>query len=394
MAQSTALPQLTTGLFSLGGFIAAAYLSSIQIQVEFGAKITGLLCNTDGFLNCDTAAQSGFATLAGIPISVLGVAFYAAILAVIFFGALKSSPKTPSTHDKPAPFSAPALTLTLYGLSVLYSLFLLGVSLFILQSVCPFCALLYICNIGGFAAAWMWYGHKPHHALLDQLRHLSGLFKTWAPPVFVGCFIVALLASLSIRQLSIDAQQVEHARQQEIRDARKPIEQDQYRASHSPGLGPKDAPVVLVEFSSFTCPHCAQFSGVLTELLRNYPEQVRVEFRHFPASQQPDSNAAARAGVCAHEQQKFWLLHDLMFSRAPALAEPNILSYATEAGLNADQLQTCMNSELARRIVNADIHAAQALNIQGTPTLFINGRRFDGAVPYPELEKHIKAALQ
>lgn len=377
--------QTTVGLLAIGGLIAAAYLSSITIQAEFGYTVSGLLCGINDFLDCDSAARSSFAKILGIPIAVLGVAFYTAIAAIVTL--------TTVNHNYSHPFSAPALAQTLFGFGSLYSVFLFIISVTQFGSLCPFCAILYVINILGFVAAGMWSGQKAHVTFLNQLRNLSSIFKIWAPPVFAVVFVMALLASMSIRQFSIDKRTAEYARMEAGKSSTKPLDDSRFRASHSPGIGPLDAPVVIVEFSSFTCPHCASFSETLKKVVDKYPKQVRVEFRHFPLPHEI-STIAAKAGVCAHEQRKFWPLHDKMFGNPQALSESIILGYAAELGLDADQLQACMKSELARKIVELDVSAAKKLNIVGAPTFFLNGQIFEGALGYESLERRIEGELK
>ncbi len=377
--------QTTTGLLAIGGLIAAAYLSSISIQVEFGNQVTGLLCGATEFLDCDSAAQSSFAKILGIPIAVLGVAFYTAILTLVVL--------TTPNHKFKHPFSAPALAQTLFGFGSLYSIFLFIVSVTQLSSLCPFCAILYIVNIFGFIVASMWNGQKPHITLLNQLRNISSVFKIWAPPVFAVVFAATLLASMSIREFSINKRKAEYARVEAGRSPTKPLESSKFQASHSPGIGPMDAPVVIVEFSSFTCPHCAGFSKTLKKVVEKYPKQVRVEFRHFPLSHE-NSMTAAKAGVCAHEQRKFWPLHDQMFANASALSVDDIMKYATEVGIDPAELRACMDSELAGKIIDLDSSAARRLEINGAPTFFLNGQVFEGALGYDGLEQRIEAELK
>ncbi|MFU8802330.1 MAG: thioredoxin domain-containing protein [Bradymonadaceae bacterium] len=388
MLNSQRVGRILVGLFSACGALVASYLSYIHVQGTIGEKAGGSLCNVDGFINCDAAAQSSYATILGIPIALLGLAFYAAVLVIIVLSASKKD------ESKDKAWSAPALATTLFGVSLLYSAFLLIVSLGVLESLCPFCAMLYVLNLGGFVGAWVWYGKKPHHALIGQLRDFKGVLSERTPIVFGVVFFATLLAGLSVSSISVEKGQKEQARIEAQRSASGPVEESSYRAGHSPALGPIDAPVVIVEFSNFPCPHCGRLSGVLKELLKDFPDQVRVEFRHFPFAHQEEGNLAARAGVCANEVGKFWPLHDAMFENAPALSKPAILGYARGAGLDAQALSACMDSELSRRIVQTDVSAGQKLGIQGTPTFFLNGRRIEGVLPYPELTRLVRKHLR
>lgn len=375
-------------LIAAGGALASSYLSYVHVQGRIGESVGGALCNVDSFLNCDGAAQSSFATILGVPIALLGLAFYVAILAVTVLGL------SPKEQQVRAPYSAPAIAVTLFGLSLIYSMFLLGVSLGVLRSLCPFCAVLYVLNLGGLIAAWFWYGEKPYRAALEQMRSLGGVLRERAPLVFGVVFFATLLAGISVSNLSVDKGRAVQVEVQERRAASGALDESLYRAGHAPGVGPVDAPILIVEFSNFPCPHCGRLALILKQLREDFPDQVRVEYRHLPFAQQEHGHLAARAGVCAQEQGKFWPLHDAMFAGAPALSRADILGYAGAAGLDTGALDACIDSDLARRVVETDVAAGRQLGIQGTPTFFLNGERIEGALPYPELARRVSEYLR
>lgn len=383
-SKSQPISQTATGLFAVAGLIAAAYLNSITLQVEFGNTVNGILCGITEFLDCNKAAQSPYAKNLGIPIVIFGIAFYSAITALVTL--------TTPNHDYKHPFSSSALTQTLFGFAAFYSVFLFIISIKTLNSLCPFCALLYIVNILGFISSWMWNGQNPVATLFNQLRNIPRLFKIWGTTVFIVVFIAALLLSMSVRQFTIHKRKAEYARVEAGKSPTKPLTDSQFRASHSPGLGPVDAPVVIVEFSSFTCPHCANFSKTLKKVTEKYPKQVRVEFRNLPLPH-PDSLTAAKAGVCAQEQGKFWPLHDQMFLHASELSIADIMAYAGNVGLDSHALLTCMGSEKSQELIDLDVAAAKKLNIYGAPTFFLNGQIFEGALDYDNLVRRIEAEL-
>ncbi|MEK7516485.1 MAG: DsbA family protein [Patescibacteria group bacterium] len=162
-------------------------------------------------------------------------------------------------------------------------------------------------------------------------------------------------------------------------------------SADDPALGAADAPLTIVEFADFECPFSKDESTVVRELAARYPDRVRFIYRDFPLSDiHPHAERAALAGACAHEQGKFWAMHDKMFQNALALTDSDLKRYALEIGLNAAQFDSCLLTEKYRDEVRADYEAGVAAGVRGTPTFFIAGRKVEGAIPAPIFEQIIK----
>ena len=166
----------------------------------------------------------------------------------------------------------------------------------------------------------------------------------------------------------------------------------------SPSLGPANAPVTLVEFSDFECPICRSLHDSLRGLLPNYP-QVRVIFKDFPLEQiHPWARTAALAGRCAYQQdpKAFWRLYDLIYDNQDIISAENawgkMTDFAGQSELNPDTFKACMASTEAGAAVDASRANGVLLEVNSTPTIFINGRRLVGADPHL-LEQYIKYEL-
>ncbi len=165
-------------------------------------------------------------------------------------------------------------------------------------------------------------------------------------------------------------------------------------AATGPVRGPAHAPVTLVEFSDFQCPYCAALTRTLADVLKRYPDQVKVVFRQFPLEHlHPDAMRAAQSSVCAQDQGKFWEMHDQLF-KGGGLSEDDIAKKATAAGLDADAFKACLADAKTAERVKADMDAGVALGITSTPSFFINGRPLRGAMPYQEVVKVIDEELR
>jgi Na+/H+ antiporter NhaA len=157
--------------------------------------------------------------------------------------------------------------------------------------------------------------------------------------------------------------------------------------------GPGDAPVSLVEYGDFECPYCGQAEPAVRQLLNDLGEDVRFVFRHLPLTDvHPHGQQAAEASEAAAAQGKFWEMHDLLLANQDALETRDLVRYAEQLGLDVPRFR----DELRRRVhaarVAEDVADADASQVTGTPTFFIDGRRHHGAYDVATLETEIRAA--
>jgi protein-disulfide isomerase len=152
----------------------------------------------------------------------------------------------------------------------------------------------------------------------------------------------------------------------------------------NPSQGPSDAKVTIIEFSDFECPHCREFSQTLRSIEPQYP-QIRVVFKDFPLTQvHPWAETAAIAARCAYIQKPdaFWTFQAQIFDNQDLISTENVwdklTSFAAQDGLDADAFKTCMSSPEAKEAVEANHREGEALNINSTPTVFVNGRPLVG----------------
>jgi 2-hydroxychromene-2-carboxylate isomerase len=145
----------------------------------------------------------------------------------------------------------------------------------------------------------------------------------------------------------------------------------------APWKGAASGRVVIVEWADFECPFCQRTAPELDRLVHAYPGMIKVVFKHYPIVHHPNAMRAARAGVAAQRQGKFWRLHDLMFLNATRLDEPGLERLAAEAGLDAARFQAEVADSTVADRIDAERKQADALGLTGTPMIFINGRYFD-----------------
>jgi protein-disulfide isomerase len=173
----------------------------------------------------------------------------------------------------------------------------------------------------------------------------------------------------------------------------------QIQSKDAPALGDPKAAVTLVEYSDFECPVCRSLHDVLRGMLPSYAGKVRVVFKDFPLEQlHPWARTAAIAGRCAYQQDPaaFWKMYDLIYDNQEIISAGNawtkMLDYAGQSRLDADAFKTCMASPEAGEAVNASRANGQLLDVNSTPTVFVNGRRMVGADAHL-LEQYINYEL-
>jgi protein-disulfide isomerase len=163
----------------------------------------------------------------------------------------------------------------------------------------------------------------------------------------------------------------------------------------APFLGAVDAPVTIVEFSDFHCPYCKRVLPSLAEVRSRYGDKVKLVFRDFPLDRlHPQARRAAEAARCAHDQDKFWNYHDLLFANAPQVAPEQLRAYAQQVGLDVPAFERCLASGKHASGVQKDLDEGIRLGVSGTPAFFVNGRPLAGAQPVDRFVRVIDDELR
>nr|CBX28448.1 hypothetical protein N47_G37720 [uncultured Desulfobacterium sp.] len=142
----------------------------------------------------------------------------------------------------------------------------------------------------------------------------------------------------------------------------------------SPFKGPSNAPVVLVLFTDFECPYCAQLVPVLDQVLKKYPKEVKLVFKNFPLQSHRYAMNAAIAALAAESQGKFWEFHDLLFKNYNQLNDKKLEEIIKMAGLNKQEFDKKMHDPQTIQKVKKDTIEGINADVRGTPSVFINGK--------------------
>jgi len=159
----------------------------------------------------------------------------------------------------------------------------------------------------------------------------------------------------------------------------------------APSRGSQMAQVTIVEFSDFECPYCGRAHPLLQQVLSEFEGRVRVVFMQYPLSSHPHAMPAARAAVAAGNQDRFWEMHDLLFEHQQQLEQEHLERYAEQIGLDMDRFRRDMESSETQDRVEANKELGHENGVEGTPSFFINGRRF--SEPPSALADYVREAL-
>jgi Na+/H+ antiporter NhaA len=168
---------------------------------------------------------------------------------------------------------------------------------------------------------------------------------------------------------------------------------DDVAAEHDHIRGPLDAPVTLVEYGDFECPYCVDAVPLINKLIERLGDELRYVWRHLPLSDvHPSAQLAAEASEAAGAQGHYWEMHDRLLADSAELSALEIHALAQELGLDLDRFESDLRHRRYAARVAADVRSADASDVTGTPTFFINGRRHEGVYNVEVLTREIQAA--
>ena len=179
-------------------------------------------------------------------------------------------------------------------------------------------------------------------------------------------------------------------------DRNKPLSADkiaEIAKAGAPAFGPDASQVTIVEFSDFQCPFCSRAANVVHQLKEKYGTKVHFVFRQFPLSFHRQAHLAAEAALAAHAQGKFWEFHDKLFADQTKLERPALEQTAKDLGLDVAAFKKALDDKSFVSAVDADEKLGEAVAVDGTPTMFLNGKRVADPTNFDTIAKQIDAAL-
>jgi protein-disulfide isomerase len=226
-----------------------------------------------------------------------------------------------------------------------------------------------------------------------------GLFLSWSFPVQAANYPNAQLERQILEvirkhpEVIIESVQAYQQQQQEqVTQSRQVFLQDlqtnpQAIIANSPTMGETPAKTLLIEFSDFQCPYCAEAHQKLQELLVKHRNEVTLVYKNLPLPIHGEALSAAKAAWAANQQGKFWEYHDALFTNQKQLGESLYLDIAKKLNLDMEKFNS--DRLLAEPSIQQDLQLAQQLGIPGTPFFVMNGKNYSGAIQLSDIESKL-----
>ncbi len=163
---------------------------------------------------------------------------------------------------------------------------------------------------------------------------------------------------------------------------------------NDPSIGPLDSKVTVIEFGDVTCPFTKAFQEeTFYQIMKDYNTSVHFVYRDMPTNRHPNDLIAAQAAECARDQDKYWEYQKILFQRQGRADALSLKSYAKELNLNTEAFTSCLDSGKYKDEVKADHQAGKKAGVRMTPTLFINGYKFEGVQSYAFIKQILDSEL-
>jgi protein-disulfide isomerase len=158
--------------------------------------------------------------------------------------------------------------------------------------------------------------------------------------------------------------------------------------------GSVNAPITIVEYGDFECPYTGMAYPIVKELMKQFNEKIYFVYRNFPLNDiHPHAQHAAEAAEAAAAQDKFWQMHDYLFEHQKALGDRHLLEYAQKVGLNIDRFKKEMSGHIYASLINKSLKSGIDSGVEGTPTFFVNGERYEDSWDLDTLSSFLKKSL-
>lgn len=356
---------------ALAGIVVSVLMLRVEVQLEQDASYVSW-CNVTEQVNCDAVLGSRWSRLLDLPLPIWAMALFGIGAAAAVPGAVLGS----------LGGLADIVLLGLAGGAVGFALVLLWIASVLIGVLCPLCL-----TLDAIIVAWA-------IVIAPLARGLRTPRTGWL--ALATAFVVALVGgglwanatpATAVTVAEIQERHPDFVAYWNARPAGAGADLDGRWQK-----GPADAAVTIVEFSDFECPACLQAFRDLRDVVQTRRD-VRVVFRHYPLDPRCNDDVpggrhhnaclAAFAAECAGDQGKFWPYHDRLFENQQTLDRDNLFRFAREFALDIDAFRTCLDAPATVERVRRDVEIGTRLAIASTPTLFINGRRVDGALDRP-----------
>jgi len=354
-------------VLSILGWVICGYLVFRTTQLNGSTSQIPDLCFTIFGKSCDDILSNRVSQLFGFPLASIGLAYFGLL-------GLLSSLRKPATDR---------IVLLVSGLGLGASVYLTYLSIKG-DYACSLCQIIHFINFG--IVIFGLYGLKTSAS--SEVIKPNSLIKFYAR---WSLFVLMLIAIGAFSQYLLLKTSINMQTAVNLDELGKEFQLTKVNTipfnENSPRLGSEDSPVQIVIFSSFQCPACKTFKPIVENVFKKFGNEIGITFKNFPLSSdcnpslqfnmQPQSCNAAYAAIAAHQQNRFWEYHDELFQSDLNFDENTFKSIAEKIELNMEKWETDRQSTTTKQHLIEDLKTAIGIDINGTPSVFINGRRLN-----------------
>lgn len=379
--------KLAIQILTLLGFALTIKLAMIYYVANYEKYALSSFCSINEFIDCDGAARSTVSQFWGIPLAYWGMFFYITVLFLTIVDKLKNIKFLKFLEV----FKNPMSYITVLGtVAFAVSMVLAGLSLFKIHKLCILCMVTYIIDllIGLVACS-------------GRFSMFAGSFKTTFIDFIDGAkkytktFIILVILAVSFLCYSgITYNFVPHIKKQKAILKYRDIKFNPYRVKGNL-LGVENPDVVIELYSDYVCPLCYINNIMLHQAAKEF-KNIKIIHHNYPFdkecnpyisfSMHPNACFMSRGAISAMQQGNYWEMSSLLYENQPVTMDA-MLKLTDRLGFDKDKFISDFNSEETTKELQAEIDKASELNIDGTPTMYINGEKIVGVKPYYELKE-------
>ncbi len=381
---------ITIQILALAGLALAIKLACIYYTANYNQYALSSFCSINDFVDCDGAAKSHVSQFLGIPLAYWGIFFYLVILFLTVVNKLKNFRFLKFLEV----FKQPMAYITVLGtIAFICSMILAGLSIFKIHKLCILCVITYFIDL---VIALVASSAKPRvfveSFVITVQDFIAGAKK------YTKTFIVLLILSVSFLCYSgITNNFVPHIKKSKSIMKYRKMKFNPYRVKGNL-LGSEKADVVIELYSDFVCPLCYIHNIMLHQAVQEF-SNVKVIHHNFPFDKEcnpyitvnmhPNACFMSRGAIAARKQGNYWEMSSLLYENQPRNMGA-MLELANQLGFDEEQFIKDCNSPDTSKEIEAELKKAYGLELNATPTMFINGEKFVGVKPYYELKELLK----
>lgn len=401
-------PDFTLYYIQLGaallGIAASLYLLIQHTRLKSGIQGSASFCALGKFSDCDVVNASQYSEIAGVSLAAFGTAFYF----LLFLLGLLSSPKSPDFRK----FQRLMAWLGLAGMAVDVGLF--SVSIGILRNLCAVCFVTYLVTLTHWVATLMLarpsgagWKESFYEGMVTRGEQGAPIkiasSKVWAG-ILCFAFFVTVLAFLPtyIRSKAQSYTIVDTALEQYYAQWKDRAGRNIEISPGDATFGNPNAKVKIIEFSDFECPFCRKAAFTLHTFLKAMEGRIYFVFKNYPLDSScnpsvpyqlhPNACLFARLGTCATKKKQFWAFHDLIFftwGEEHRSGDFDTIANTLKSVFTRDEMTACLRNEASLAAVSENIKQGNALEVKGTPAIFINGKMLSNIPVTVETLRHL-----